>query len=179
MPFGSYPVFDPVSTATHMTSDSAQSARRWYRFGSYVVDQRSRLLWRNEVLVPLTAKAFEILLALIERRARVVDKDELLEIVWPKTAVEENTLTRHISTLRKALVELPGHHQFILTVPGHGYQFVADVSELAERPHHLHHSIGAVTPVQVQDDGREAPDDRLEATNGIQTPPPVWLAPFS
>jgi len=124
-----------------MTAGSAQLGRRWYRFGPYVVDQRSRLLWRNHALVPLTAKAFEILIALIENRQRVVDKDELLELIWPRTAVEENTLTRHISTLRKALEEHPGQHQFILTVPGHGYQFVADVVELAERPAHLLHSV--------------------------------------
>lgn len=132
-----------------MTADSAQSARRWYRFGPYVVDRRSRLLWRNDTLVPLTAKAFEILTVLIEHRQRVVDKDELLELIWPKTAVEENTLTRHISTLRKALEEHPGQHQFILTVPGHGYQFVADVIELSERPAHLLHSVAtaAVHPV--------------------------------
>ncbi len=126
-----------------MIPDSAQSARRWYRFGPYVVDRRSRLLWRDETLVPLTAKAFEILVALIEHRQRVLDKDELLELIWPKTAVEENTLTRHISTLRKALEEHPGQHHFILTVPGHGYQFVEDVTELAERPAHLQHSVAA------------------------------------
>lgn len=134
-----------------MTAGSAQSARRWYRFGPYVVDRRSRLLWRNDALVPLTAKAFEILIALVEQRQRVVDKDELLELIWPKTAVEENTLTRHISTLRKALDEHPGQHHYILTVPGHGYQFVADVVELAERPAHLHHSVATQHPHVVDD----------------------------
>ena len=128
-----------------MTSDSAHAAGRWYRFGPYVVDRRSRLLWRNDAVVPLTAKAFEILTVLLERRQRVVDKDELHELIWPKTAVEENTLTRHVSTLRKALEEHPGQHQFILTVPGHGYQFVADVVELAERPSHLLHSVATST----------------------------------
>src|SRR5262245_51249561 len=125
-----------------MTSVSAQSHRRWYRFGPNVIDRRSRLLWRNGTLVPLTAKAFEILAVLIEHRQRIVDKNELLEIIWPKTAVEENTLTRHISTLRKALDEHPGHHHYILTVPGHGYQFVADVIELANRPDNLRDILG-------------------------------------
>lgn len=129
-----------------MTSNSAQSHRRWYGFGPYVIDRRSRLLWRNGTLVPLTAKAFEVLAVLIEQRQRIVDKNELLEIIWPKTAVEENTLTRHISTLRKALEEQPGHHHYILTVPGHGYQFVEDVVELDERPENLRDTIGITTP---------------------------------
>lgn len=146
-----------------MTSDDTPSARRWYRFGPYVVDRRSRLLWRNDTLVPLTAKAFEILVALIEHRDRVVDKNELLELIWPRTAVEENTLTRHVSTLRKALDEHPGHHQFILTVPGHGYQFVADVVELAERPQHLRHSVGGNGSAHLA-------DDRVDALNGFHTP---------
>jgi Tol biopolymer transport system component/DNA-binding winged helix-turn-helix (wHTH) protein len=145
-----------------MTSDSAQSDRRWYRFGPYVVDRRSRLLWRNESLVPLTAKAFEILTVLIEHRQRVVDKDELLELIWPKTAVEENTLTRHISTLRKALEEHPGQHQFILTVPGHGYQFVADVIELAERPARLRHTVATAGQSHVVGEPFDTP------VNGIQ-----------
>ena len=144
-----------------MTSDSAHSARRWYRFGPYVVDRRSRLLWRNDALVPLTAKAFEILSVLIEHRHRVVDKDELFELIWPKTAVEENTLTRHISTLRKALEEHPGQHQFILTVPGHGYQFVADVVELAERPAHLLHSVAT---------SAHLPDEHIEHLQHVDTP---------
>ena len=124
-----------------MTSDSAQPHRRWYRFGAYVTDRRSRLLWRNGTLVPLTAKAFEILAVLIEHRQRIVDKNELLELIWPTTAVEENTLTRHISTLRKVLEEQPGQHHYILTVPGHGYQFVADVVELDSRPEHLRDTV--------------------------------------
>lgn len=131
----------PEGGSHNMTSVSAHAHQRWYQFGPYVIDRRSRLLWRNGTLVPLTAKAFEILAVLIEHRQRIVDKNELLDTIWPKTAVEENTLTRHISTLRKALEEQPGHHHYILTVPGHGYQFVEDVVELDERPEHLRDSI--------------------------------------
>ena len=129
-----------------MISDSAQPRRRWHRFGPFVIDRRSRLLWRDGALVPLTAKAFEILGILIDERQRIVDKNELLELVWPNTVVEENTLTRHISTLRKALEEHPHQHQFVLTIPGHGYQFVADVVELDGRPDHLRDNLGAHKP---------------------------------
>ena len=117
-----------------MTSDTPATDRRWYQFGPFVVDAPKRLIWRHRTPIPLTAKAFEILLVLIERRGHAVEKQELMEAVWPKTTVEENTLTRHISTLRKVLEERPEHHEYILTVPGHGYQFVADVIELDRRP---------------------------------------------
>jgi DNA-binding winged helix-turn-helix (wHTH) protein len=102
-----------------------------------VVDPRKRLLWRGPTHTPLTSKAFEILLVLVEKRGRVVGKTELLELVWQQTAVEDNTLTRHVSTLRKALEERPEDHQYILTVPGRGYQFVGDVIELEDLPEGL------------------------------------------
>lgn len=117
-----------------MTVDSLLTERRWYRFGPFVVDASKRRLWRNRALIPLTSKAFEILLVLIRDRGRVVEKSELMEAVWRNTAVEENTLTRHISTLRKVLEERPEQHEYILTVPGRGYRFVAEIDELEARP---------------------------------------------
>ena len=123
-----------------MTADN-QIDRHCYSFGPYVVDAGKRLLWRDRALVPITSKAFEILLLLIQRRGRVVEKQELLEEIWRRTAVEENTLTRHISTLRKILEERPDHHEYMLTIPGHGYQFVAEVTELDRRPDNLQHTV--------------------------------------
>ncbi len=155
-----------------MTSAHPSTGRHWYRFGPFVVDGPKRLLWRHRTLVPLTAKAFEILLVLIQKRDRVVEKQELLEDIWPRTAVEENTLTRHISTLRKALEERPDHHQYILTVPGHGYQFVAEVEELQARPDDLQHSFAAESA------NSHHPDD--EQHEPVPPPPSVSsrLSPF-
>lgn len=119
---------------------------RCFQFGPYVVDARRRLLWRDGSHVALTPKALEILGQLLHNRTRVVTKEELLDALWPDTAVEENTLTRHISTLRKALEERPTEHHYIVTVPGHGYQFVADVEELDECPPGLRHSVGPMPP---------------------------------
>ena len=68
--------------------------------------------------MPLGARAFDVLQALIERRERVVTKDELLGLVWPGVVVEENNLQVQISTLRKVL-----GHKAITTIPGFGYQF--------------------------------------------------------
>jgi Tol biopolymer transport system component/DNA-binding winged helix-turn-helix (wHTH) protein len=103
-----------------------------YEFGPYLVDPGKYILSREGVTVPLSLKAFEILLLLIEKRGQVVEKDEILRRVWPDTVVEENNLARHISALRKALDEQPNEHQYILTVPGRGYRFIAGVRELED-----------------------------------------------
>jgi len=69
-------------------------------------------------------------MALVEHRGEVVSKDELMKVLWPDTIVEENNLTQQISTLRKALGEGIRDHRYIVTVPGRGYSFVANVSEI-------------------------------------------------
>ena len=102
-----------------------------YEFGPFALDADKRLLLRDGVPVPLAPKALETLLALIEYRDRVVTKDELLQRIWGDTVVEEGGLTRNISILRKALGEKPDDHHYVVTVPGRGYRFVADVRERA------------------------------------------------
>ena len=84
---------------------------------------------RDGVHVPLTPKAFDILVLLLQRRDIVVEKDDILRDVWHGTVVEENNLARNISTLRKVLDDTPGENRFIVTIPGRGYQFVGDVEE--------------------------------------------------
>src|SRR5262249_34194547 len=80
----------------------------------------------------LTPKALELLLALVENRERVLEKSELMERIWPDSFVEETNLTQNISTLRKALGESPQQHQYIITVPGRGYRFVAEITTGAD-----------------------------------------------
>src|SRR5919112_3909820 len=103
---------------------------QFYAFDSFLVDAAKSVLLRDGRAVPLTPKAFEILLALIRHPGRVLKKEELLELVWPDVAVEENNLPRNISALRKALGEEPTEHKYIVTVSGQGYRFVAEVREL-------------------------------------------------
>jgi DNA-binding winged helix-turn-helix (wHTH) protein len=79
--------------------------------------------------VPLTPKAFETLVALLERSGHIMEKDELLNRVWPDTFVEEGTLTQNISTLRKILGEADDGSVFIETIPRRGYRFVGTVRE--------------------------------------------------
>jgi DNA-binding winged helix-turn-helix (wHTH) protein/TolB-like protein/Flp pilus assembly protein TadD len=106
----------------------AESATRRYRFEGYSLDTRSReLRAATGDVVPLTAKAFETLRFLVEHSDRVVSKDELFEAVWPGRVVEENNLTQAIAALRRAFGTNAGEHRFIVTVPGRGYRFVADV----------------------------------------------------
>jgi len=77
--------------------------------------------------VALTAKLFDTLLYLIEHRGRLVEKQALLEAVWPNVIVEEANLAQTISMLRRALGEDSRVHEYIATIPGRGYQFVAAV----------------------------------------------------
>jgi DNA-binding winged helix-turn-helix (wHTH) protein/TolB-like protein/Tfp pilus assembly protein PilF len=103
---------------------------RHYRFESYCLDTQTRELRTGDgAAVALTAKAFETLRLLIENRHRVVGKDELLATVWAGRVVEENNLTQAVSALRRALGTGAGDHRYIVTVPGRGYQFVAQLHE--------------------------------------------------
>jgi len=102
--------------------------QRFHDFGPFRADAGRRLLLREGNVVPLTPKAFDILVVLIRNADRIVEKDELMRLVWPDTVVEENNLTRNISSLRKALEEGPADRRFIVTVPGRGYQFAGEVA---------------------------------------------------
>ncbi|MCC6198099.1 MAG: helix-turn-helix transcriptional regulator [Burkholderiales bacterium] len=98
-----------------------------FRFGPHTLSPDTRTLEAEGRPVPLGARAFDVLLALVERRDRVVGKGELLEAVWPDTVVEENNLQVQISTLRKVLGT-----RAIATIPGRGYQFALPIEALAE-----------------------------------------------
>jgi serine/threonine-protein kinase len=100
-----------------------------YRFGEFRVDAKNRLLVRGSETIPITPKAFDLLLVFIEKNGTLLEKDELIERLWGNTIVEESNLARNISFLRKALGEHPKQPEYIVTVAGHGYRFVARVEE--------------------------------------------------
>lgn len=102
-----------------------------YEFGPYRLDPVRRLLWRAGARVPLRAKAFDTLLTLVRSQGRLLDKDELIREVWGETIVEESGLARNISELRKTLGESLEERRYIVTAPGRGYRFVAEVREIA------------------------------------------------
>ena len=103
-----------------------------WEFDCYRVDFARRLLLRGGELVQLPAKALDTLLVLIQRRGEVVTKEDLIKAVWPDAFVEEGNLSQSIHVLRRALGESVEEHRYIVTVPGRGYRFVADVREIPE-----------------------------------------------
>lgn len=134
--------------------------RSTYRFGPFSLEVDRRRLLRDGALVALAPKALETLIALVEQRDRVLTKDELLQRIWGDTVVEEGGLARNISVLRKALGESPDDHRYIVTVPGRGYRFVADVAVVGER---------------VQEDERaRAPVPEPAVEPGAQPAPAGW-----
>ncbi|MGD9627804.1 MAG: winged helix-turn-helix domain-containing protein [Pyrinomonadaceae bacterium] len=106
--------------------------QRSYSFRTFRLDVSERRLMENGVNLPLTPKAFDVLVHLVERSGHLVEKDELLEKIWTDSIVEEANLARVVHTLRRSLGEGKDAHKFIETVPKKGYRFVAEVTVLDE-----------------------------------------------
>ena len=102
-----------------------------YEFGSFRLDPEACLLLREGQPIALTPKTFDALLLLVKHSGRLVSKDELMEALWPDTFVEESNLTQTVFMLRKALGETGNDQRFIVTTPGRGYRFAADVKEVS------------------------------------------------
>src|SRR5689334_24183972 len=100
---------------------------RFYDFDAYRVDVEQRVLLRDGEVVSLTPKAFDTLLVFVSNSLHILEKDALLELIWPDTFVEEANLAVNVSLLRKSLGERPDGGQFIETVPRRGYRFAAPV----------------------------------------------------
>ena len=103
----------------------SQQIKRSYEFGPFRIDTVNRLLLRDGEPVPLKAKAVETLLVLVESKGQVLEKDDLMQALWPDSFVEEANLTQNIYMLRKAL----GDNSYIETVPRRGYRFSAQVRQ--------------------------------------------------
>ena len=82
--------------------------------------------------LPLNAKAFDTLLLFLQRRGDVLDKETLMAAVWPDVIVEENNLNQSISAVRRILGDTRDQHRYVVTIPGVGYQFVADVKVITD-----------------------------------------------
>lgn len=109
-----------------------EQTSHFYEFGHFRLKIAERVLLREQELVPLTPKAFDLLLILLESGGRLVEKDDLMKRVWPNTFVEEGNLTQNVSLLRKALGESASGAQFIETVPRRGYRFVAQINKVSD-----------------------------------------------
>ncbi len=103
-----------------------------YEFGEFSLDPQSRVLRRAGTTVPLTPKAFDVLLLLVQNSGRIVTKDELMKGVWRDSFVEESNLTQTIFMVRKALEETTDR-RYILNVQGQGYRFLLPITETTNR----------------------------------------------
>jgi DNA-binding winged helix-turn-helix (wHTH) protein len=126
--------------ATMMVSDrdwnadrGHSGASRLYEFGNFRLDADRRLLTsrRDGTAVALPARVFDTLLCFVERPGRLLSKSLLLETIWPDVRVEENSLSRNVSILRRALGDDSATARFIMTDQGRGYRFVAEVRAIA------------------------------------------------
>jgi TolB-like protein/DNA-binding winged helix-turn-helix (wHTH) protein/Flp pilus assembly protein TadD len=101
-----------------------------YEFGAFQLDTAERLLRQLDgTPVPLTPRVFKTLLYMVEHHNAVLDKERIMEAVWPDSIVEENNLAQAISKLRHVFGETPASESYIVTVPGRGYRFAAEVKE--------------------------------------------------
>jgi len=97
-------------------------------FGGFILDLTTRRLWQGGQEVLITPKAFEVLAFLAERHGQVVDREALLEALWPGTFVDDHALSVQVGEVRKALDDRPGAPRFIETRHRRGYRFIAEVT---------------------------------------------------
>ena len=112
----------------------SQQATDLYEFGPFQIDTQNRLLFRDGQPVPMKPKVVETLLLLVENSGRVLEKDELIEKLWPDTFVDEANLTQNIYVLRKALTTGADAANYIETIPRRGYRFTGEVRKVSAHP---------------------------------------------
>src|SRR5271167_5065151 len=110
-----------------MAPSMSDDRPNFYEFGPFRVDPAQRVLLRDDRLVALQPKAFEMLLFLVRNPGRLITKEELLSAIWPELVVEESNLSQNIFLLRKALGDGQDGHRCIVTLPRRGYQFAEAV----------------------------------------------------
>jgi len=101
--------------------------RSVYRFGEFAVDPHARTLTYKGAAVSLSRRSFDLLLYFVQNSGKILGKDELLKNIWPDIFVDENSLAKSISVLRKALSDSCGDSTLVVTLPGRGYQFAAPI----------------------------------------------------
>jgi non-specific serine/threonine protein kinase len=107
-----------------------------YRFGRFELQPRDRRLLIDGEPAAIAPRAFDVLLALVQRAGQLVTKNELFALIWPNLIVEDNNLQQQVSALRKML-----GGDAIVTVSGHGYRFALEPQRIAERTRHISHNL--------------------------------------
>lgn len=152
--------------------------KQMYQFGHFQLDPAERLLLRHNETVSIAPKVLDLLLALLERQGSVVEKNELMQLLWPDTYVEENNLTVTMSALRKTLGEGKDGTKFIETIPRRGYRFVAQVTLQQSPPASAFPQIPANTvfPEAAPGDSEPEPVDGQAKHLREDAPPPTTAA---
>jgi TolB-like protein/DNA-binding winged helix-turn-helix (wHTH) protein/Tfp pilus assembly protein PilF len=136
------------------------AVKHLYEFGSFRLDPAERLLRRGPERIDLPPRVFDTLVALVESRGRLLEKDELMDQVWPDATVEENNLTQAIYLLRKILQDGENGARYIETVPKRGYRFVTSVRDAADSSPSVPVATQPFAPIT----GSGAPDSPLTAS---------------
>lgn len=124
----SAPLLQAPSLPDHASNfDQAVSAQRSFAFGPFLLKPEQQLLLKQETPIKIGGRALDILTTLVENPGELVDKRTLISRVWPNTYVEETNLKVNVAGLRRALEDDPSLPQFIATVVGRGYRFIAPV----------------------------------------------------
>lgn len=147
-----------------------------YLFDTFQLDVGKGVLFRDELPVSLQWKAFEVLCVLVRSKGRLITRDEIIEEVWPDSFVEENNLSQHIRSIRKALGDGENGNKFIETVPRRGFRFLPEVTKLsAQSPE----NIDAIAAERTHAEPIGAADDkRVEGfpPKVVQPRPRKWMA---
>jgi DNA-binding winged helix-turn-helix (wHTH) protein len=145
-----------------------------YRFGAFTLDEARQELTRAEQLVALEPQAWRVLCYLLHHRDRLVKKDELLEACWSGTFVSEAALMRCLSKLRQALGDRARQPEFIKTLHGQGFRFIAPVTLLddASPP-------AAPSPAVPAQEAAETPVPPPASASPLVDVPPVSLLPVA
>jgi TolB-like protein/DNA-binding winged helix-turn-helix (wHTH) protein/Tfp pilus assembly protein PilF len=131
--------------------------RQFYEFGPFRLDPNKYRLFRGEEVVPLSPKAIETLIILVQNPGKLLEREALMDALWPEAIVEEANLTVAVSQLRKAINTNGDRGEFIQTIPRVGYRFVADVITVEEQPASSKAVLENVQQtISVADEGNEA-----------------------
>jgi Tol biopolymer transport system component/DNA-binding winged helix-turn-helix (wHTH) protein len=151
----------------------SRQIKHFYEFGDYQIDTVNRRLLCNGAAVPLKAKAVDTLLLLIQHNGEVVEKDELMNQLWPESFVEEANLTQNIYMLRKAL----GAREYIETIPRRGYRFAAEIKEWDDSSDLIVVKEKTSRSLSFEDEFEQAPAELRLDNTGAENQSPLNVTP--
>lgn len=111
-----------------------QTAAKGFRFDDFVLDVRNRQIRRNNSVLPLSSRYFDVLVLLVSNTGRLVEKNRIFDEVWEDVIVSDTALTQCIKSIRKQLNDDASNPRYVKTVPKHGYVFIGDAVEIPDEP---------------------------------------------